>query len=83
MRLLYRYDTRDGTFYIGERGGRFHPLFEDESLGSYPSARQAAEDLAAGRTLSAVPGLDLASLDIPDELEDWEALAAGPARGRG
>ena len=36
MKLLYKFDTRVGTFYIGQsRDGRFHPIFDDESLGSY------------------------------------------------
>ena len=35
MKLLYRFHTRIGTFYIGEREGRFHPIYDDQSLGSY------------------------------------------------
>lgn len=82
MRLLYRYDTRDGTFYIGERDGRFHPMFEDESLGSFPTARKAVEDLAAGETLSSELGLDIPSLGIPEDLNDWEPLVASARERR-
>jgi hypothetical protein len=82
MRLLYRYDTRDGTFYIAERDGRFHPLFEDESLGSYATPTQAAEDLAGGYTLSSELGLDIDSLEIPEDLGEWERLAAAGELGR-
>jgi hypothetical protein len=43
MKLLYVFNTRIGPFYIGEQGGRFHPIYDDESLGSYSQAWQAAE----------------------------------------
>jgi len=32
---LYVWKTRVSLFYIAEIGGRFHPVFRDESLGSY------------------------------------------------
>jgi hypothetical protein len=52
MRKLFFFKTRVGTFYIAEHNGRFHPIFDDESLGSYATAQQAAEDLAGGHTSS-------------------------------
>src|SRR5262249_16384971 len=88
MRLLYVYRTRVGPFYIGEDGGRFHPIFQNERLGSYHHAFQAAEDLAGGHAY-AVPGVDTAQLGIPADLADWErmpgllAVGAGPGRPGG
>ena len=48
MRKLYVYKTRVGPFYIAEHNGRFHPVFAEESLGSYVTAQQAVEDLGGG-----------------------------------
>ena len=74
MRKLYRYNTSAGPFYIAEHNGRFHPVFDDQSLGSYATAQLAAEDLANGHTFSISGGLDPSDLGIPDQLEDWEKM---------
>ena len=51
--LLYKYETRVGPFFIGRSDdGRFHPIFDNESLGSYAKALQAIDDLAGGHTHS-------------------------------
>ena len=74
MELLYVFNTRIGPFYIGEENGRFHPIFDDESLGSYTQSWQAAEDLAGGHTFSISRGIDTATLGIPAELGEWERM---------
>ena len=74
MRLLYQWPTRIGTFYIGEERGRFHPIFDGESLGSYAHAWQAAEDLAAGATFSISSGEDTSELRIPEDLNEWDRV---------
>lgn len=67
LRKLYYWTTRIGTFYIAQSNdGRFHPVYDDESLGSYATAQQAAEDLAGGHTFSISSGVDTADLGIPD-----------------
>lgn len=73
--ILYRYETRVGTFFIGRsEDGRFHPLFEGESLGSYDQDFHATEDLAGGHTIS-VPGVeDTAALGIPERPSEWERM---------
>jgi hypothetical protein len=71
MRKLYVYETSAGAFYIAEHNGRFHPVFQEESLGSYSIAQQAVEDLAGGHTFSLPGGIDPAELGVPEELEDW------------
>lgn len=82
MNQLYEFVTAAGPFYIGQSDdGRFHPIFADESLGSYAQAWQAAEDLAGGHTFSAGAGIDTASLGIPEDLSEWRHLqATDPAR---
>jgi hypothetical protein len=72
MNKLYVWQTHVGPFYIAEDNGRYHPVFDDEPLGSYGAAEQAAEDLAGGHTLSISSGLDTAALGIPDDISQWE-----------
>ena len=75
MQKLYVYETSAGAFYIAERDGRFHPLFQDESLGSYATAQQAVEDLVGGHTFSLPGDIDPAELGVPEDLEDWVKIA--------
>jgi hypothetical protein len=74
MRKLYVFETSAGAFYIAEHKGRFHPIFREESLGSYATPQQAAEDLAGGHTFSLPGGIEPSDLGIPDELEGWEKI---------
>jgi hypothetical protein len=75
MKPLYYWPTRIGTFYIAEQDGRFHPVFDDDALGSYARPEQAAEDLAGGYTFALSSGADTASLGIPVDLADWHRFA--------
>ena len=74
MRKLYVFETSAGAFYIGENKGRFHPIFREESLGSYATPQQAAEDLAGGHTFSLPGGIEPSDLGIPDALDGWEKI---------
>jgi hypothetical protein len=49
MRKLYVFETSAGVFYIAEHKGRFHPIFREESLGSYATPQQAAADRFTAR----------------------------------
>lgn len=75
MTNRYKFPTRVGTFYLAEHEGRFHPIFDDESLGSYATAEQALEDLVGGHTFTPGDGsFDTAELGIPDSLAEWERM---------
>lgn len=76
MRTIYSFRTQRGTARIiyHSVNRRFHAVFGDESLGNYYSPEKAAEDLASGRTLSHSSGIDLATLGIPDDLEQWQRV---------
>jgi hypothetical protein len=74
MRKLFVWNTRVGPFYIAEMNGRYHPVYDDERLGSYARPEQAAEDLAGGHTDSIRGGVDIASLGIPAELSKWQPV---------
>ena len=74
MQHQYAFDTRIGRFFIGFDGERYHPIFDNESLGSYYSARQAVDDLAGGHTFSLPNGAETDGLGIPDDLGEWMDL---------
>jgi hypothetical protein len=67
MRKLFVWNTK-----IAESQGRYHPVLEEEPLGSYATAQQAAEDLAGGHTFSISGGIDTSTLGIPDEVTESE-----------
>lgn len=72
MKPIYKWKTRIGSFYICQSpDGRFHPVYDNESLGSYSQAWQASEDLAGGHTFSISSGEDTSELGIPDHTDDW------------
>jgi hypothetical protein len=74
MRKLYMWNTRIGPFYISESDGRFHVIYDDESLGSYARPQQAAEDVAGGHTFSIERGIDTATVGISADLREWERI---------
>ena len=71
MQKLYIYETPAGAFYIAEQDGRFHPVFQEQSLGNYSTAQEAVENLAGGHTFSLPGGIDPSDLGVPEELGDW------------
>lgn len=82
FRLLYEWETNAGTFYIGQSSdGRFHPIYDDESYGSYQYSWQASEDLSQNVTFSifhALTGklLDTSKLGIPSHTDEWIRISS-------
>ena len=80
MKLILQFDTKVGPFYIGQsQDGRFHPIFDDESLGSYAQVWQATDDLAGNATFSVLHPttsdlLDTSALGIPQDPNEWSRL---------
>jgi hypothetical protein len=70
--MHFYYKTPKGTVSIVQRSGRWHVMFQDESLGSYISPHQAADDVGGGHTFTPRSGIDLGSLNIPRDLDDWD-----------
>lgn len=73
MKFFFR--TRIGTFYIAQdpQNARWVIFYENESLGSYYTPSQAAEDLAGGHTYTPSCG-DTSRLGIPADIGDWERM---------
>jgi len=70
--LLIGHKTHMGTAFIGRSGdGRYHPMWRDESLGSYHNITGAVEDMAGGHVFTPSDGTDMGSLGLSDDLGDW------------
>lgn len=73
LRMLIAYPTRLGPVFIAQsQDGRFHPVWKDQSLGSYPSAVAAIDDVAGGHTWSPSDGTDLGELGISADIGAWQ-----------
>lgn len=68
---MWYYPTKKGTVSIIEKNRRFHVMYENESLGSYSSPQQAADDVSGGHTFTPSNGVDFAELNIPYDLSEW------------
>lgn len=73
LQLLIGHATRKGPIFIARSSdGRFHPVWKSESLGSYPSAAAAVDDVAGGHTYTPSDGTDLGALGISSDPGDWQ-----------
>jgi hypothetical protein len=70
MIVMYKYESRVGTFSIKLIDSRWHALFEDEDVGSYAEPWQALDDLVGGHTFSASCG-DTSKVGLPANLSEW------------
>lgn len=77
MYPLLRYKTKIGFFYIcRSHDGKFHPVFDNESLGSYIDVRHAVSDIANDATFSVLHPetlelVDTSALGLPDDYREW------------
>ncbi len=70
--LLYGHPTAKGPVFIGQGSdGRYHPLWKGESLGPYPSATAAIDDVSGGHTYTPSDGCDMGSLGLSSDIADW------------
>jgi hypothetical protein len=78
MRILLSYPTEIGIFDIGQCEERkYHPIFNDESLGSYASIQEAVDNLVANKTVTIIhfetkEKIDTSKLDIPQDYTQWD-----------
>lgn len=70
--LLIGHRTRKGPMFIGRsQDGRYHPIWQDESLGSYHNIHGAVEDVAGGHVFTPSDGTDTGSLGLSSDPADW------------
>ncbi|HXE09715.1 MAG TPA: hypothetical protein VN612_17555 [Acidobacteriaceae bacterium] len=82
MCKLYVFQTRVGPFFIAYSCGHFRLVHDNEIIGSFGSAEEAARYLAFRRGFLLPSGIDAAILAIPANLARWEnclQVAAGTA----
>ncbi len=65
------FQTKAGMVSIRPDGKRWCVFFEEENLGSYHSPKVAADDVSGGHTFSPSGGIDLGSLGIPCDVDEW------------
>ena len=75
MRKLYVWNTPRGPIFIAEHRGRYFVLFDDENLGGWATAEQAAIAAAGGECDRVGPGIDTAKLGISEDLNEWHRVA--------
>lgn len=72
MKLLYGFLTAQGPIFIGQStDGRYHPVWNGQSLGPYPSPVAAIDDVSRGRTYSPSDGTALEELRISSDIGFW------------
>ena len=80
MNFMIKYvaNSKAGKFANTQsEDGRFLPIYNDESLGSYASAELALDDLIANATISVLHKetgkmLDTSVIGLPKDLSGWE-----------
>lgn len=79
MRVLISFPTDIGIFDIGQSSDRkYHPIFNDESLGSFDSVQDAVDILVKDLDLSVKDPesgkeIKTSSLGISDDYTQWDS----------
>lgn len=77
MKYVLGFPTQLGPVFIGVTpDGRYHPVWKGRSLGSYPSAAAAIDDVARGHTYSTSDGTVLDKLGISSDIGRWQPAEA-------
>jgi len=80
MKIILKFTTKAGNFYIAQSPDtRFHPIYDNETLGSYAHLWQATDDLANNATFSVLHSetydvLDTSQLGIPADPSEWDTI---------
>ena len=78
MRILLSYPTDIGIFDIGQsEDKKYHPIFDDTSLGAFSSIQDAVDNLIANKTQTVInpdtnEAVDTSTLGIPQDYTQWD-----------
>lgn len=78
MRILISYPTEVGIFDIGQDENRkYHPIFNEDSLGVYSSIQEAVDNLITNRVSTVLnpetnKPVDTSKLGIPQDYTQWD-----------
>lgn len=70
----FRFSSMAGPFYILPGQDGWHATFGNNRLGTYQSAQHAADQLAGGSADAPALDVDTSTLEIPDEINEWEIV---------
>ena len=79
MRILLSYPTDIGIFDIGQSlDKKYHPIYDDRSLGEYSSVQDAVDSLVKNETLKVKhietkELVDTSKLGIPQDYTQWDS----------
>ena len=79
MRILLSYPTDIGIFDIGQsEDKKYHPIFNDTSLGAFNSIQDAVDNLITNNTITVINPdtntiVDTSTLDIPQDYTQWDS----------
>ncbi len=79
MRILLSYPTDVGIFDIGQSDDRkYHPVFNDTSLGAFISIQEAVDNLITNKTKTVInpdtnEAVDTSTLGIPQDYTQWDS----------
>ena len=80
MRILIEQPTNIGTFYLGQSKNRkYHPIFNDTSLGEFNTAQEAVDFLIDNKDLfvedpETQEKVYTSTLDIPRDYTHWDSI---------
>jgi hypothetical protein len=75
LKKLYVFRSKAGPFYVSKSDdGRFHVVFREQSLGSYPAPLAAANDIGGRDTLTLPGGMNPVALGVPRDISKWERV---------
>jgi hypothetical protein len=69
----FRFGSAQGSFYILPSSNGWEATFGNTSLGAFTSPEHAADHLARG-ACDCDAELDTATLEVPEQLADWEIV---------
>lgn len=79
MRILISYPTNIGIFDIGQcKDRKYHPIFNDSSLGNFNSVQDAVDFLVKNPTLTVIDpesnkAIKTIDLGISDDYTQWDS----------
>jgi hypothetical protein len=79
LRILLSYPTDVGIFDIGQsEDRRYHPIYNDTSLGSFKSIQEAVDNLITNNIETVIDPdtnkeIDTSTLGIPQDYTKWDS----------
>lgn len=70
----FRFGSAQGSFYILPGSNGWEATFGNASFGAFASPEHAVDHLARGASCPDLSELDTATLEIPEQIAEWEIV---------